>query len=400
MAQNTLTGKLQFLALGDIIQLIGSNGRSGVLKLFSDYAPESGVIYFDKGNIINASSPSKKGKKAVFALFGWMEGRFDFFPETVEIKQVIKENRMSLILDGLRMVDDGSTERLPPLDQNTGSADIDDGAVTFPLITGPPVDYIYILAEDSFPPEQEVVREDTHGNWLWVVLEGRVEVIKSTPKGSIRLYEIGEDGIIGSIDAFSFKNQSRNTSVLSLTEVQLGVLDVQRLTQEYNGISETLNSIIESLDKRLRDVTEQVVSVYLDTNPAKTVLQGTKSYLKQGENTNRGIFIIKEGTAYIIRETPVKPILLAQLEPGDVIGDLSVMFPIWDQEPAGASVYVSEDFKAEAIDIEAVCKDYKKMTSSLQSVAESLASGISAVTQIACAYQLQHQAGASGAKKK
>ena len=45
-----LAGSLKFLALGDIMQLLGANSSSGVLRLISRYAAEPGFIYFDNGN--------------------------------------------------------------------------------------------------------------------------------------------------------------------------------------------------------------------------------------------------------------------------------------------------------------------------------------------------------------
>ena len=49
-----LAGSLDFLNLGDLLQLFGSNGSTGVLRIISQYVPEPGVIYISSGNPVNA----------------------------------------------------------------------------------------------------------------------------------------------------------------------------------------------------------------------------------------------------------------------------------------------------------------------------------------------------------
>ena len=51
-----LAGQLKFLNLGDVLQLLGSNGVSGVLRIMSRYAQEPGVVYLDKGSLIYPQS--------------------------------------------------------------------------------------------------------------------------------------------------------------------------------------------------------------------------------------------------------------------------------------------------------------------------------------------------------
>ena len=102
-----LAGNLKFLALGDIMQLLGANSSTGVLRLISRYATEPGFIYFENGNPTNASCGKKLGLEAVYALFGWADGEFEFSIENISSERVITKSRMGIILEGLKMVDDG-----------------------------------------------------------------------------------------------------------------------------------------------------------------------------------------------------------------------------------------------------------------------------------------------------
>ena len=108
------TGKLNFISMPDIFQFLGGNGSTGVLHVTTQYAPDKGLIYFIKGNPVNAKCGSLSGIKAAYSLFGWTEGNFEFYEQDVEMGQTIKQNRMEIVLDALRMVDDGEIKKVGP----------------------------------------------------------------------------------------------------------------------------------------------------------------------------------------------------------------------------------------------------------------------------------------------
>ena len=107
-----LTGNLNFINLPDLFQLLGGNGSTGSLYIRSENAPAIGRIYFDKGNPINAIDGLHKGKEAVYALFGWTEGNFEFYEEKINVTRAINCSRMEIVLDALKMIDDGAIKRV------------------------------------------------------------------------------------------------------------------------------------------------------------------------------------------------------------------------------------------------------------------------------------------------
>jgi hypothetical protein len=167
-----LSGSLTFLNLGELLNLLGSNGSTGVLRINSSYASEPGRVYLDKGNPINATNGSLSGLDAVFALFGWTEGQFEFAEENVTCAKTITKSRMEIILDGLRLLDEGKIKKLGP---STAPKKLPESPVItgkLPLIKGPLVDYSYIVDEEGFYDGDEIVQEGNHGDWIWVILEG------------------------------------------------------------------------------------------------------------------------------------------------------------------------------------------------------------------------------------
>jgi len=146
------------------MQLIGSHGSTGVLTIISKYAPEPGEIFFKEGNPVDATCGSKTGLEAIYSLFGWTRGEFEFFIQDVQKSNVIHESRMQIILSGLKMLDDGEIEKLGPFTVEKPAEDSVVGGIPQPLIKGPLVDYIYVLDEEEFNSGSEIVLEGRFGN--------------------------------------------------------------------------------------------------------------------------------------------------------------------------------------------------------------------------------------------
>ncbi len=235
--QVILAGNLNFLNLGDIMQLLGGNGSSGTLRLLSKYAPGPGYIYFENGNPINASNGKLVGLEALYTLFGWTEGDFEFTRERFPNERLITKSRMGIILDGLRKLDDGQIEKLGPTTIVAHADGATAGTGGIPILRGPLVDYMYIVDEEDFYEGDAIVEEGKHGSWIWVILEGIVEITKESATGPLPIVQIGDGSFVGSMASFLVQDNTRNATAVAMGNVQLGVLDSQRLAQEYSRMS-------------------------------------------------------------------------------------------------------------------------------------------------------------------
>ncbi|MDA3895139.1 MAG: DUF4388 domain-containing protein [Desulfobacteraceae bacterium] len=101
-----LKGNLGFLNLGELLQLFGGSGSNGILKLISTHHDTPGFIYIIDGNPIDAVFQDQKGQDVLNSFFGWLDADFEFSDEKILHRRTIQKNRMELILDGLRMLDD------------------------------------------------------------------------------------------------------------------------------------------------------------------------------------------------------------------------------------------------------------------------------------------------------
>ena len=384
MGDFVLAGNLNFLSLGDILQLLGSNASTGVLRITSRYSQDLGLIYFHGGNPVNASVGSLDGLDAVNSLFGWLDGEFEFIEKKVDAENSIKKSRMQIILDCLRMLDDGMIEPLGPVTFTKKSSHPSDSLSNRPIIRGPLIDYTYVVDEEEVRAGNKIVGEGKHGGWLWVILEGTAEIIRETPQGPLKLLRIGEGAFIGSIASFLVLEGSvRSAAITAINNVLLGVLDLRRLSADFLRMSNQFRSLLISLDKRLKQVTNMAVDIKLETINVEEFINDKTQVFTQGE-TVENLFTITEGEAHIVRNIENGYVPLANLYQGDFFGHL----PFLDigQEPYSASVFGSKDLKISEIDPKILEQEYKQLSPTFKNFIEHLANCILVTSMLACEF--------------
>ena len=206
MSQDKLSGDLSFLELGELLQLLGTIGQSGVLHLSSPWSSTKGRIDIIKGAPVDASDGQKTGLEALYALFGWKDGGFRFSNEKVQAEQRINKNRMNIILDAIRLLDEGKVKILGPVGEDSlsdFSQKSSHSAPLLPLIRGESPDYSDIVDEERYADGQSIFMEGKFGRWLYVILDGKADVVKKTPQGPVKLLRLGPGTYPGTILFFT-----------------------------------------------------------------------------------------------------------------------------------------------------------------------------------------------------
>jgi CRP-like cAMP-binding protein len=379
------SGKLSFLNLGELLQLIGSSSATGTLRVYSPFRTEAGLIVVENGNPIDAKNGARSGVEALFTLFGWTEGRFEFTREPVTGARTIQKGRMELILDGLRLLDEGRIEKLGPAPRTSRSKMAGEAAAPGqapelpPIIKGPLVDYAYVIDEEGFYDGDEIVHEGAHGNWIWVILEGAAEIIKTTPNGPLKLLRVGDGAFLGSVASLLIGDNVRSTTVVASGNVQLGMLDSQLLAGELAGLSADFKSLIKSLDNRLRGVTSIGADAHAQATAFMDLIKGKKLAIKEGQNEER-LFRIREGEVVVARSDGPGYVPLARLQKGDFFGHIP--FLTIGHEPYAAAVFSSPDLKLAAVNSQKIEAEHKRLSITLRNIIEHLAACISATTLV------------------
>ena len=334
---------------------------------------------------------NKSGLEAIYALFGWLAGRFEFSQEAVSCEKTINKSRMEIILDGLRMLDEGKIEKLdaPDGDQVVISNGADSktdqpskkrhAAGEIPIINGPLVDYSYVVDEESFYDGDEIVQEGNHGDWIWVVLEGTAEIVKQSSRGPVKILGISDGAFLGSMSALLSGNNVRSATAKAAGNVQLGMLDTQLLTSQLAPCSTEMKNMIKTLDNRLREATNMAVEIYQSKRKITGILSNRRQVMKQGQREKR-LFRIREGSAVVAQEINGATIPLVMLRPGDFFGSLP--FLNLGQEPHSAAVYATSDLKIQAVDTDKLTDEHDRLPSMLRNLIAHQATCISVTSLV------------------
>jgi hypothetical protein len=383
--KSVLAGNLNFLSLADLFQILGGNNSTGVLRVRSEYAPKPSQIYFKKGNPINASNGTAQGIDAVYALFGWTEGDFEFTEQNVTAKPVIKQSRMEIVLDAMRMVDDGVIQKVGPSPSDEGSAtkkggtkDGGDGFIK--VVKGPLVNYTHILDEEEFVDGTRITTEGGHGNWVWVILEGIVDITRETSDGPVTVARLGEGCFIGTISALAFKEYIRSATVTASGNVWLGSMDTAHLSREFGSLSPDFVGLLSSMDGRLVKVTDRVVDLLKKEDRGNGLIEGKKIMMKKGD-LKAGAFTITKGESCVVGHTKKSHIPLVTLTENDVFGNI----PFIDigHEPRFASVMASNNLYVNRLDLDSLKKEFDGLSDTLKNMIHSTSACVYATTKLA-----------------
>lgn len=377
------SGSLLFLSLADVFQLLGGNNCTGKLTLRSPYSADMGFVYFVGGNPVNAYYGQIKGSDAIYALFGWTDGKYDFSEEELTgIEPDIHKSMMEIVLDAARLLDDGRIVKVGPdhlYRQDMEEAGPDGKTLDFvhPL-KGPPVDYFYVTGEYSYADGATIVKEGEYGKWLWAIADGTVRIIRETSKGPITLARLGEGCFLGTIRSLIYGGDyGRSATAIAEGNVQLCILDADALHREYAALSPDFRKILLSLDNRLRSINDNAVAAYRGKYskqiPADKVLES-------GFQNNTDLYMVREGSADIIGKGPGGDVNLLSLGHEDVFG--KIPFMAFGHEPLSASVMTSKNFQADILDSRALQQEYDNLSHMFRNFVFGTATNISMTTNL------------------
>jgi CRP/FNR family cyclic AMP-dependent transcriptional regulator len=123
------------------------------------------------------------------------------------------------------------------------------------------VDLLYIRDEENYSDGEVIFRQETFGDWVYLILEGKVKVVRKAPKGEVTVATLREGEFIGELEFLDMGKEPRSANVIAIGEVKLGVLDRDRLRREYESLSADFRLIIRTLVQRTRRITQLATSL-------------------------------------------------------------------------------------------------------------------------------------------
>ncbi len=100
-------GDLRIMNLFEIAEIFEMNSKQAVCRLKQN--GEEGYLYFRNSRIINASLGDMTGMEAACHLFAWPNAHFEIFRGGEEAQEVIHVGMQNLIIEAMRLLDEGVT---------------------------------------------------------------------------------------------------------------------------------------------------------------------------------------------------------------------------------------------------------------------------------------------------
>lgn len=251
---------------------------------------------------------------------------------------------------------------------------------TLDIIKGPKVDYSYVIEEEKFAGGAKIVKEQGHGNWLWLILEGVVNVLRDTPDGQRTIARLGEGCFIGTPEAFIQRENVRTASVVAEGKVYLGLIDTPPMHKEYSALSKDSKRLIDGLTNKLKRISDSAIELITGNTDSIQLPNEKKRPIKPVALEQ--VFSIKEGRLYLMQRTWKGPHPLLTLEAGDVFGDL----PFYGLGIAGcqASVLASKDLSISWMDRDLIQREYDGLSNTFKNLIVNLDDCMKSTTSFAC----------------
>lgn len=381
-----LAGRFRFLSLGEVLQMLGAAGCTGELRLYSRYAADPGLIYFNRGLPVNARAMDQTGAEALYSLFGWLDGEFEFYDTvTITVERTINMGLMEIVMDGARLLDDGQVKVLGPdsagaVAGSGGKAKKKPKLKGIPIIRAPLRNQSLIAQEGSFGRGEVMAGENGAGAYLCLILEGFANVFKESGTGQIRICRLGPGAMVGNIPAVTKAGSGQSISAVAAGEVKVGVFDTGKLNADFARMSYQLRRLLVSLDNRFVQVSDRVVEANAQNPDFGAFIKNARTFIPQGD-AGAGAQLVTEGSAYVVRRTEDGFVPLARLAQGDFIGH--VPFLSIGHEPNAAEVLVTGNFKGNRIDTDRMQAEYDLLSPIVKHFADHLANCVSVTTMVA-----------------
>jgi Domain of unknown function (DUF4388)/FHA domain len=115
----SMSGSIEEIPLPDLIQLLSTSRKSGVLMVRSDSTV--GRLFLRKGQIYFAnleSNPAVGPRKAIVRMLSWAQGSFELEPpDEAPVLEELEDSTEALLMDGMRQLDEYRVQldKLPSL---------------------------------------------------------------------------------------------------------------------------------------------------------------------------------------------------------------------------------------------------------------------------------------------
>jgi len=197
-----------------------------------------------------------------------------------------------------------------------------------------------IATEETFSDGEVIFQEGSSGDWIYLLLSGKVEIFKVIGGKKVIVDILQPDDIFGEVSFVDKK--PRSASARAVSDVKVGVYDMEYLIQEYNKLPSDFRRVFDYIARRLRKMTN--VAAQLAGRKTERADQTIEVHYKTADEFRKaystnigggGLFIKVDDLLQVGTEVTLKFTL-----PGDDIPFYTPGKVIWRQEGEGEGMGV------------------------------------------------------------
>ncbi len=115
--------------------------------------------------------------------------------------------------------------------------------------------YSYLASEETHDNGHIIFEEGSSGDWVYVILSGSVEISKMDKGKKVVIEVLEKDEIFGELSFLG--GIKRSATARAVGETTIGVIDRDYLDQQFNTLSSDFRSILVSLVKRFKKMSDK-----------------------------------------------------------------------------------------------------------------------------------------------
>ena len=113
-----------------------------------------------------------------------------------------------------------------------------------------------VASYETYEDGQEIFKEGTYGDWIYLIDEGAVEIYKTVDGQKVVVGVLPEGEILGEL-AYIAKIP-RTASARAVGHTVIGIIDRNFFDQEFNKLSADFQKMIKMVAVRLKNATETI----------------------------------------------------------------------------------------------------------------------------------------------
>ena len=124
-----------------------------------------------------------------------------------------------------------------------------------------------IASYETFHDGDIIFQENSHGDWIYVVEEGTVEISKEIDGIKVVVELLKPGDIFGELAYFA--KVPRTATARAIGETVVGIVDRNIFDREFNQLRSDFQKVIRTIALRLKNTTEAIIKARNQGGPSK-----------------------------------------------------------------------------------------------------------------------------------